>query len=1250
MDFYTIVKKSTKDGYEVYPDFKVVRSKDLMIRGKSFYAIWDSEKGLWSTDEYDVQRMIDAELKKVRSELGPAAVTKYMGNFASGSWKQFRSYLQNVSDSYVELDNSITFANTEVKKEDYVSRRLPYPLQSGDHKAWDELIGGLYDPSEKAKLEWAIGSVVAGDAKDIQKFLVLYGSAGTGKSTVLNIIQRLFTGYYTSFDAKALTGSSNSFSTEVFRGNPLVAIQHDGDLSRIEDNTKLNSIVSHEEIIINEKFKPGYVAKVNAFLFMGTNKPVKITDAKSGIIRRLIDVRPSGNLLPPKKWQVLNSQIDFELGAIAQHCLERYREMGRDYYSNYRPIEMMLETDPFYNFIEAHFDVFKYDNGVTLQRAFDLYKVYCDESNLAYPLSKPRFREELRNYFREFHERYQVNGERVRSYYYKFDTGKFSLPAPEEHPNSLVLDRTDSLLDQVLSECQAQKAVWSEVSQSEIPEKPWTEVETTLGSITTSDVHYVRPPINHIVIDFDLVGSDGRKSLERNMEAASLWPPTYAELSKSGSGVHLHYNYDGAVESLSRLYSDGIEIKVFAGYASLRRKLTRCNNVPIAILSGGLPLKEKKMIDFDGVKSEKTLRDLIERNLRKEIHPGTKPSIDFIHKILEDAHKSSLSYDVSNMMPKILAFANNSTHQSMYCVKLVTQMKFQSDDTREAMVEEPSTYDDDREVVFDVEVFPNLFVICWKYRGDSTSVRMINPTPTEVQGLLKLKLIGYNNRRYDNHILYAAYLGYSNEQLYELSKKLINNNRNAYFREAYEVSYADAYDYFSIKKSLKRWEIDLGIRHVELGLDWNQPVPEDLWAKVADYCVNDIEALDAVIEYRKQDLIARQILAELSGLSVNSTTQNHAARIIFGKDKDYKDEFVYTDLSDEFPGYKFELGKSSYMDEDPSEGGYVYAEPGMYSDVGALDVESMHPSSIIQLNLFGKYTDRFAELLNARLAIKHGDFELAGGMFNGALKPYLSDPAQAKDLGYALKIVINIVYGLTSAKFDNPFKDNRNVDNIVAKRGALFMIDLKRAVQAKGWKVVHIKTDSIKVPNITDEIANFIEKFGETYGYRFELESSFQKFCLVNDAVYVAKTASGADSHWSAVGAQFQHPYVFKTLFSKEEITLDDLSETKQVTTALYLDFETEKPMSESDEHLVFVGKVGSFTPIKEGRGGGILYREKDGKMYSATGAKGYFWMETERVRQLNKEKDIDMTYFEGLVNDAIENISRFGDPKWLME
>jgi hypothetical protein len=264
-------------------------------------------------------------------------------------------------------------------------------------------------------------------------------------------------------------------------------------------------------------------------------------------------------------------------------------------------------------------------------------------------------------------------------------------------------------------------------------------------------------------------------------------------------------------------------------------------------------------------------------------------------------------------------------------------------------------------------------------------------------------------------------------------------------------------------------------------------------------------------------------------------------------------------------------------------------------------------------------------------------------MLNGKLAKHLNDPSKFKDVSNGLKTVLNSAYGLTSAKFDNKFKDPRNIDNIVAKRGSLFMIDLKHAVQEKGFIVAHIKTDSIKIPNATSEIIEFVMDFGKKYGYDFEHEETYKKMCLVNDAVYIAR---GSDDEWIATGTQFAQPYVYKTLFSKEPIEFKDKCETKSVTSSMYLDMN-ESLGDEHDYH--FVGRVGSFCPIQSGYGGGLLLRKKDDKYHAVTGTKGYRWMESEMVKTLSKEKYIDMNYYKELANDAIDNISKFGDYEWFV-
>lgn len=1337
MDFYKIVEQSVRKGTtRVYPQFRSYASNDLMIRGKAFYAVWDEQDQLWSTDENKLGEMVDRDLEEYRKTMKTSdeVIVEWMRNYNCGTWSKYKKLLREAPDHYHVLNQKIMFANSKPTKKDYASFKLDYSLAPGPHPAWDELTNTWYGEEESQKFKWLIGSVIAGESKDIQKFIVFYGDPGSGKGSILKIIEMLFKGYCASFDAKALASNSDSFSLDFFEKDPLVAIQTDGDLSRIEDNTKLNTIVSHEKMRVNAKFKAPYEARANCVLFMASNHPVQITDNRAGILRRLIIVEPTGNRIDFQRYSELMNQVTFELGAIAQDCLNIYKRLGKSAYDNYRPTEMMERTNPFYNFVLDSVD--ELSKGVSLSRSYILYRTYCEESNYKTVMSKYRFRDELKTYFEEFDTQKRVDGQLVKNWYEGFRYSKIGLandPGTSEKKEPwLKFDHTESIFDTEFADLPAQlDATETGADTVSRPLLSWGKCWTKLKEVDTHKLHWVKVPENLIVIDFDIRSEDGDKNFDACYAEAVKFPETYAELSRSGQGIHLLYFYDGDVTKLSRLYSDKVEVKVYTGKAALRRRLTKCNDISIAHINSGLPLKgEAKVINAKIVQTDKGLHTTIRKCLRKEVHSGTKPNIDFIFKILEEAYNSGTKYDVTDLRPAIKAFAANSTHHAQYCNHIVTQMHFKSDDDAD---ESNAQYLwSDKIIFFDVEVFPNLFVIVWKAEGkDNKPVKMINPTPEAVLELTKYKLVGFNNRKYDNHILYARIMGYSEEALFNLSQRIISNSLSASFAEAYNLSYADIYDFSSKKQSLKKFEIKLGIHHQELGLPWDKPVPEDMWATVADYCVNDVLATEATWNALQEDFKARCMLSELSGLPVNHTTRQHSTRFIFGDNKHPQDTFIYRDLSKPvgdihynelvkeygqrgavfdddhgirpfhifndhgeptfdiykpgmnlpkgysllpyFPGYKYEVGKSSYRDvENVGEGGRVYAEPGMYRDVALLDIASMHPSSLEQEQCLGPYTRKFSQIKAARIFIKHHDYDSARKLFGGKLAKYLEDDKQADSLAQAMKIIINSTYGWTKATFDNPFRDPRNVDNIVAKRGALFMVNLQHAVQEKGFTVAHIKTDSIKIPNATPEIIDFVIRYGKEYGYNFEHEATYDRMCLVNDAVYIAKFSTverceelyGKDyvqsdpsickdnkkhsGEWTATGTQFQVPYVFKTLFSHKPIGFSDLCETKTVSSALYLDMNEKLPEGEHDYH--FVGKAGLFCPIKPGCDGGILLRDgNNGKYNAVTGTKKpdgtpYRWLEAEIVQKLGKEADIDRSYYNKLADDAVDTISKYGD------
>lgn len=1276
MDFVTPSKRTPKkDLIEIYPKFRVGRSKDLMIRGGDFYAVWDEEESVWATDQDTVIRLIDKALDEYASRVDDGSshvVIKHMRDSESGSIDRWRHFVQKqMEDNWVPLDGKLIFSNTEVKREDYSSHRLNYPLSEGDYSSFNELLSVLYSAEERLKIEWAIGAVVSGDSVKIQKFMVFVGDAGTGKSTVLKIIRMLFNGYTATIDAKAIGSPQSAFALESLKKNPLVAIQDDADLSSIRDNTRLNSLVSHEFMSVNEKFKSPYEHAYRCFIFLGSNEDVQITDSRSGIQRRLIDVRPTGKTFTIEKYTELMDRIPFELNGIAYHCLKVY-ESNKHRFDRYKPTQSMRNTNPFYNFIEENYDLYK--SGVSLKRAWDDYNRFCDENGLTYRLTKLNMKTEMSTYFKRFIPEGRIPEiGHVYNWYDGIRPDKFGkeveVGTEEDEFNWLKFDKTESALDKLYSEQPAQYA-----KDDGTPKNKWNNVKTKLKDIDKSKLYWMKFPENVIKMDFDLTNENGEKSLEENVKAASKFPPTYAELSKSGQGIHLYYIYDGDPSKLEDMYGEHIEIKKSYGDRSHRRLITRCNDLQVAHISTGLPLKgeEVKVVDENVVATEKGLRTTILKCTHKEVHGDTRSNIDFIYKVLEDAYSSGLKYDVTDMRQDVLIFAMNSTHQSEYCVNKVGEMKFSS--------EEAGQYDDGYDpdgpiIFFDYEVFPNLVLLSYKYAGEGKPViKLFNPTPAQIEDFLgfghkyKNKIIGFNNKEYDNHITYAILMGKTTYEIFMTSQGIINNEKGAKYREAYNLSYSDIRDFCPNKQSLKKWEIQLGIHHQELGFKWDEPVPEKDWITVASYCENDVIATEAVFNANQAAWKGRQILVDLAnilmgpGSTVNDSTNQLTTKLIVGKEKNPQRYYNYPDLAKEFPGYEFNKfgidksryiskdviisGKSIYKGYDPGEGGFVWANHGMHGRAISFDSASHHPSSIIAENGFGKFTENFKRLLDLRLHVKHKEYDVIRSMYNGALAKYLQTDEDADALSFALKIAINSVYGLTAATFPHQLRDPRNVDNWVAKRGALFMIDLMLNVRAMGYTVLHCKTDSIKVLNPDKKVANYIYEYGKKFGYTFEIEHIFDRICLVNDAVYVCKYTDDPENgkyagKWDATGKQFQVPYVFKTLFSHEDIEFEDMCETKNVTTALYLDYNENLPEGEHDYR--FVGRVGQFCPIKPGCGGGILLREKDGKYAAAESTKGYRWLESEVVKKLGKEADIDRSYYEVMVKKALDTINEFG-------
>lgn len=1250
MDFYKITSKNfgsrAKQDYIIEPDFTYI-TKDLVCKGGSLYGYWFD--GRWRTDLTDLIRIIDKEVNEYTNDFQnkrmDAVVTpRFMEMHGSSVMTKFLQYTKNMPESDIEFNTRILFSNETPVREDYSTTQLSYTPAHGEAPAFDEMFNTLYDPEELNKIMWFIGALLTNSMAKIQKFLFLYGGKGTGKGTILTVLKMLFGDYHSGIDLHKLT-SGSEFATSGVKETQLL-IDDDSDLYSIKDDTNLLKLTSHEPIMVNNKYQTTYSVTFKGLLVAASNQRFKVRNIDSGITRRAIVAEPSERKVHFKRYSELMDMIPFELSAIAHRAISMFKEMGRGYYEDYVPYDMMESTDLFYSFMREN--AVALGDVCSLKTASELYRAYLTDFEYDTAGYKKRAKNELNRYYKTCLAQKRIDGEIVKNVYeglkWKeiFPEGGdgpkvYREESEDELMRDLALAEINSAFDEQAATYPAQYA-----KEDGTPKIKWDQVDTTLSDIDTTKLHYVRVPENHIIVDFDLKDDKGEKDLRLNLKAAKKFPVTYTEVSKSGKGIHLHYIYEGDIHKLAPIYDTDIEVKVYKGMSSLRRQLTLCSPSKIQKLTSGLPEKEENVDVYKDIEiihwNENKMRSAIKGNLERRYHESTTPSISFIAKIFDDAYKGGAKYDLRDMRQDILTFAASSTNQSKHCLNIVSKLVYstiEADDANDIQKKAGQRFYDKEDLYFyDIEVFPNLFIVCFKkYRGEKTT--WINPTREQIASLVELPLVGFNNRRYDNHIVYAALLGEDNLSLYRQSQRIINdkNAGSGMYSGAYELSYTDIYDYLNAgnKMSLKKWEVKLGIKHDEFELPWDQPVPEDKWERAAEYCGNDVDATEAVFDATASDYNARRILAELSGLSVNTTTNQHTTAIIFeGKPKrETMGDLEYMDLSGTFPGYSYSFGKSEYRGEDPGEGGYVYAEPGVYENVVLLDVASMHPTSAIEMNMFGPYTKNYADILEARMFIKHGKLEEAGGLFGGRLKPFLGSKDETKALSDALKTAINSVYGLTSASFENQFRHPKNNDNIVAKRGALFMIDLKHAVQEMGYTVAHIKTDSIKIPNADAEVIEFVTKFGRAYGYTFEHEDTYKKFALVNKSTYVCQDQ---DDKWSATGTQFQDQYVFKTLFTKEPLEKEDFFITKEVKNASVYLGDT------------FIGRLAEVYASDEGQ---EMFRVTDDKKGSISGTKGYRW---KLSKDFTDRKDINMNYYKEMLDKAIDAIKKVGDIEVLMD
>lgn len=1219
MDFYNIVIDKSKKVTQIGPLFRTIAIQDIIIDNKAqeVVAYWDEKRMTWSEDIAKLLKGIDKEVfdefhefQKLHPE--EPVTLNTIDNVASSAYRDWLKFLNNVRTPKPEFNSEVLFSDHDIEREDYATYKLPY--RPDPDVSIDEFLEGMsvfYDHENLDKLLWFIGATLTGDIHNIQKFAYLYGKAGSGKGTTIEIIKQIFQGPYTGqISLEKLTGKSEFASSQV-RDLP-VLYDPEVNLYRMTNDTPLLALTAHEPISVNRKFRDPVEVTFRGFLIAASNQPVKVRNIDAGINRRLVDIYQTGNKMTTDQYNKWMSIIPSQVPGIAHYAIQRYRAMGRSFFEGYVSQQMLAQTNYIHRFVRENYLLFT--DPMPLGKAYEMYQSYLANDNVDFKVTRHDFQNDFSRYYDHTESKHQtIKGIQSKFWFIGFDHSSVQDLEPTEiseqpsiYPSISETFTSDfNYFNQPEVEFPAQYAT----SQG-IPAKKWHEVTTTNHDIDQTKLHYIQAPSSILVIDIDNHHPNTDRPVMEVLSELNL-PETFAEPSRSGKGIHLYFQYNDSVPLKQISINDQIEVKPYNGLSSIRRQFTHSNGVvnlatinfaTLKPLFDKLPKEKSPVIDEDLKRytdSEEQLRTWIKKALKREINPNTKPNVDFIQKVVQEAIDSDVTFNIKDLEPAITTFALSSTNQSEAALKIALDLTYQNPPVQPTVFEMPTAPTKrvaDRDLMFyDVEVFRNVFMFSYyKQSTMNEPATLINPTQSELYDLVKGEaLVGFNNYRYDDFILYYALIGYTPMQLFNVSQMIISDKKsNELAFKAHDISYADLYEIAVTKQSLKKWEVELGLPYDEVDTDWNEPLPEDLWERVASYNRNDTRVLPELLKHLYGDYEAALVLAALSGLPLNRTINSHTTQIIFTlpdgtRVKPDANETVYTDLSQEFPGYEFDRYKgSSYMGLNPSNGGYVYSQPGVYKRAVELDLKSMHPTSAVQLNYFGRFTPSYKALMDVKFHLSDGDLKAASKSIP-LLADILSDPSTNVDtIIKAVKRAINSAYGLTSASFDNPLKNPQNIDNIVAKRGALFMITLQRKLESEGVGVIHIKTDSIKLDNPTEEQINEVIEFASTYGYQFKIEDTYTPFVLIDKAQLIGYSAS--HESWHAIGTKFINPYTYKTLFSHEDYVLSDYRRVIESRTGkLFLGG-------------VFVGRIGAF--IASENGDTLMIHRPDGTESSPAG------------------------------------------------
>lgn len=356
-----------------------------------FFGAWYRyESGVWSpfngVKRAIWEKMIELKVFGVRpADSKVSAIEKYLQVFLVVD-----DSLIDKQNNYINLENGLfNIENYKLEahnRETYITSQLPFSYdEDADCPHFRKFLSealvkrdGIMDFDLQMLLLEGMGYSLTTNT-DYRVSFWLVGASGTGKSVLLNVIQKLAGSSHAAIDLDALT--DNPYQLADIAGKRLVTFTEPKANSVLADN-HYKRIVSQDTIMARQIFGQPFRFVPNCKLWGAMNHTPRVIDRSDAVFNRVLII-PMNHIMPEEKKDLrLGEKLESELAGIFNMALIGLKRLRRaNAFTKAKQAEQARQDYKNENDIEAAFieeccirDIQAQTNAQSL---YDAYSAWC---------------------------------------------------------------------------------------------------------------------------------------------------------------------------------------------------------------------------------------------------------------------------------------------------------------------------------------------------------------------------------------------------------------------------------------------------------------------------------------------------------------------------------------------------------------------------------------------------------------------------------------------------------------------------------------------------------------------------------------------------------------------------------------------------------------------------------------------------------------------------------------------------------